>query len=429
MKKITILLMALTLASFLFASCQKAKEPAKEAQPQQNKEQQPSQQPKTKSEAISKQQLSPLERARGREVKDENGLIITWGSLKYLPTLDEVFSVLETIPAEIEFPKEVQQIELPDTAERRKLKKNIKDEIYDYLYAVESPNRKCIVEFYCGTLPRDKQECWLRGIDRSTQKVLWKYNEPGLIENPSPQLEFSMESDNFILSNITKKKPGPQNPGWAVKLFSCQNGFRQEIYATDEAVVTSPLGTITPDGKNILVSTHDGKIINYDLEGSVLWDKQVNPHHKDLHPIYISLDGLELATFYRSPVIRSLSERRRAGLPEELQLLQIKTGDIKLKKRFYADLGDKSMITNTMEIRGIIPDKEIIGLWLMDGIGFVLDKTNPFGNVAVLITKENVYAFRIHSLGFSFTNDGRYLSANHKMYDLQSFIDREKVEN
>lgn len=81
------------------------------------------------------------------------------------------------------------------------------------------------------------------------------------------------------------------------------------------------------------------------------------------------------------------------------------------------------MFPNTIEIRGIIRDG-IVGMWILDGIGYVLRKTNLYGNVIVLFTKKDVFAFRIESLGFNFSEDGKYISANRKYYDLQSVINK-----
>ncbi len=373
--------------------------------------------PVTKIEEAKKEQLSPLERAKGKEIIQDGQPIITWGSLKDLPTLDEVFPVADKPLQVVGQPKPVEQIQLPETEERKKLRKNIKDEFYDKLYAIKSPNGKCIIEFYGGTLPNGEREEWLRSIDPETKEVLWKYDEPGL-SGLDASIDFPQESDYFIMTNLSYPKGG-----YGVKLFSCQKGYVKDIYFSPEKEPPSSMGRITPDGKNILISTSNGKVIDFDINGKILWEKQISPFLGPLHPIYISQDSLYFVTFYGSPEIWGLKELRRAGIPEELRLVEIRTGNTEFKKRFHGNLGDMSMVTNTMEIMGITTDR-IVGLWIMDGIGFALDKTNPYGNTMLLFTKKDVFAFRIQTLGFAFSKDGKYLSANDKYYDLQSILSK-----
>jgi hypothetical protein len=426
--KITTILLTLFLLCFLINACQKAKEPEQKKEGEVQKEEAKQQEPVTKevpktaeltlkTEVAKKEQLSPLERAKGREIIQDGQPIITWGSLKDLPTLDEVFPVVDRPPKEFAPLKGIKEIQLSETEERRKLRKNLKEEMFDKLTAVKSPDGNCIIEFYGGSLGNGKREDWLRSIDPETKKGLWKYDEPGLFA-PEVRLDFPRNSEYFILTNLiyVSGKTG-------VKLFSCKKGYLKEIYVTEEDPAPIPIATITPNGKYILVITTTGKSKAFDLEGNMLWEKLISPYHGPLHPIYISQDSSCFVTFYDSPEIRILEEQRRAGAPEELRIVEIETGDTKYKKRFHANLGDVSMVTNTMEIRGITKD-HIVGIWLMDGIGFVLDKTNPYGNTMVLFTKKDVFAFRIQSLGFTFSEDGRYVSANGKYYDMQPILSK-----
>lgn len=376
-----------------------------------------------KAEDISK--LPPLERAKGKEVKGYDGLpIITWGSLKDLPTLDETLPTVDKLPSGIESPKPlVEPITLPETEERKRLRKNVKDEFIDKLQAIKSKTG-CVLEIYGGTLPNKKREDWLRSIDPQTNKVLWKQDEPGLVA-PDAAVDFPEETDFFLLTNIAHNESvAPSVVGtvgmnhWIVKLFSCKTGFIKDIYMSEfEGPAPHSMGNITSDGKNAIIHTKEGKIIKFRLpDGEIAWDKQIDPYKKGLHPPSI-YDDKYIATHYSSSLLEYVDEQRRAGLPSELILLDIKTGETLWKKRWRADLGDKSMITNTMEIHGITKDG-IVGVWLLDGIGFVIKKTNPYGNAAVLFVKDNVLAFRIDSLGFRFSEDGRYLSANGKFYDI-----------
>ncbi len=426
--KVIAILCSILLICFSFSGCQKTKEPEqkKEVKVQKEEAKQPeavtketpkAAEPVTKIEEGKKEQLSPLERAKGREIIQDGQPIVTWGSTKDLPTLDEVFPVVDKPHKGFEPPKGVEEIQLPETEERRKLRKNVKEEMFDKLTAVKSPNGKCIIEFYGGSLAKGKREDWLRSIDPETKEVLWKYDEPGLFA-PEVRIGFPQNSEYFILSNLiyASGKTG-------VKLFSCKKGYLREIYVTEEDPPPIPIATITPDGKYVLVISSKGKSKAFDVEGSILWEKQVSPHHGSLLPLYISADSLYFATAYRSPEIRPQQEEILAGVPQELKLIQLKTGETKMVRRYHATLGDNVMFPNTIEIRGIIRDG-IVGMWILDGIGYVLRKTNLYGNVIVLFTKKDVFAFRIESLGFNFSEDGKYISANRKYYDLQSVINK-----
>ncbi|OGW56320.1 MAG: hypothetical protein A2Y81_04795 [Nitrospirae bacterium RBG_13_43_8] len=424
-RKITAAFFSIIFICFLCGGCQKAKEPEqkKEVQVQKEEVKQPeavpkevskSTEPTKKVEEVKKEQLSPLERAKGREIIQDGQPIITWGSLKELPTLDEVFPVVEKPSERVELPKGVEQVKLPETEERKSLRKNIKHEFYDKLYAVKSPNGKCLIEFYGGTLPNEKREDWLRSIDPETKQILWKYDEPGLFV-PDALVHFSQQSDYFILTNLLYTATNKNK----VKLFSCKEGYLRDIYTLDTKYIPAyPMGNITPDGKMILIITTDGKVRNFGINGNMLWEKQISPYNGSLLPLHISYDGLYFATAYRSPEIQSQDDRILAGIPQELRLIQLKTGETKMARRYHATLGDKSMFPNTIEIRGIIKDR-IVGMWVLDGRGYVLRKTNPYGNTMILFTTGPVFAFRIQSLGFTFTKDGQCISANKKYYDLQ----------
>lgn len=329
------------------------------------------QNPYSPQELKERERLSPLERAKGKEITDQWGPIITWGSTKELPTLDEVFPVVDKLPEGVEFPKAwVEPISLPETEERKRLKEKIVDEDVDHLDAIKTRDGKCIIEFYgAGPLgSKDKRrEDWLRSIDPETKEVIWKYEDPAL-SDLAVLADFARDTDYFILTNL----PYHESKGGVklgVKLFSCKKGYLRDIYY-EEGYTLSPQGRITPDGKNILISTKKGKVLNFDINGKLIWEKEVNPYHGPLLPLYISNDGLYFSTLYRAPEMHSL-EDKRMGVPRELQLIVVNLGETILKRRFYANLGDNSMDTNVIEILGIIK-KDIVGVWVMDGSGFFI---------------------------------------------------------
>lgn len=291
MRRMPAASLALTFMCFLLMSCQRAKEPEDNKNVQIQKEEITHQGVADKdtqkgAEGINEAKVTeqeprpPLDRAKGKEVILQDGKpMITWGGLKDLPALDEILPALEKIPDGVEFPdltppedeKYEKIIQLPETEERKKLKKKVWDEYNDGLWTAQSRDGKCVIELYSSTPPKGKKENWLRGIDPETHEVLWKYDEPGsfiMMEE-----EFAKKSDFFILMGLFYTRES------RVKLFSCRQGFLKEIYSAKGDFPPHRMAKIAPDEKSILVRNNMGKILDIDLSGRILWEKQVDPYY------------------------------------------------------------------------------------------------------------------------------------------------------
>ncbi len=425
--KITGILCSILLICFLFSGCQKTKEPEpkKEVKAQKEEAKQPEvvtketpkvSEPVTKAEEAKKEQLSPLERAKGKEIIQDGQPIITWGSLKDLPTLDEVFPVVDKPPQVIEQPKSVEKIQLPETEERKKLRKNIRDETYDKLDAIKSPNGKCIIEFYGGTLPGGKREDWLRSIDPETKEVLWKYDEPGLA-TPEPMVEFSQDSDYFILTNLFHD---PTHK-WGIKLFSYKKGYLKDVYLTEDNLLPpNPMGRITSDGKNILVATKKGELIYFDIKGELKWRVKIGSQPSDILNAYdISPDGKYIFVYM------GVARGKDIYCCADYILFETATGSLVWQFYVTKRLGDAKSLVGYYG-SSITQEGKLTGIWMLNGPDYVLDKTDPYANVLLLVTKnDEKFAFRLQSLGFTFSDGGRYIFANSKYYDLQPILSKE----
>lgn len=365
--------------------------------------------------------------------------MITWGGLKDLPDLDEILPALEKIPDGIEFPdltppedeKYEKIIQLLETAERKKLRKKVWDEFNDGLWKAQSRDGRCVIELYSSTPPKGKGENWLRGIDPTTFEVLWKYDEPGSFM--MMDTEFAKKSDFFVLMGLLYSRET------RVKLFSCRQGFLREIYSAKGDFPPHRMAKIAPDEKSILVRNNTGNILNIDLSGKTLWEKQVSPYYSPLAPLYISYDGLYLATTYyalkSTPfeewdklkssgedinlIIRKEHEDyRSAGSPHEIQLIELKTGDTRLKKRYSSVFGDRSTkVLMSNQIFRIFKD-DTVCVSAYNHQEF-LDKIKSSGSVIALFSKQESFAFHVEPAAINFSKDERYLYANKKYYDLQ----------
>ncbi len=432
MKKIIFVSIALSVICFLSFACKKTKEGGTPVQPQNSATQQSEQQ----AGAKAKQQLSALERARGKEVVSEEGLpVVTWGSLKDLPTLDDVFPVVDKLPDGVEFPKEEKkpEVKLPETEERKQIKKWLERDAfgdeghYNHLYAIQSLNGKCVVEFGGYFDDKKQRHDWIRSIDPGTSEVHWKYDEPGLT-NPAAEIHFANESDVFILSRLAvdhsyyfEKKilKFPSKVG--VKLFSCQSGFIREYMKSKSETSSETWGKMFKDGQRILVKSQRTLAVFEAGNGDKVWSNE-NLFPNLLDNLY---DAIITNDEYRIFALKYIAERKTEPPIRkkymELYLFDANDGGIKTNIMVPLNFGDPSTVGLIVEKIAMNDDGSVIYLWALNGIEFVHDKTNPYANVLLIVKNNELYAFRLKSLGFSLSKNARYLSANGKNYNLIAF--------
>ncbi len=364
----------------------------------------------------------------------EEGLpVVTWGSLKDLPSLDEVFSVVDKLPEGVEFPREEKkpEVKLPETDERKQIKKWLERDAEgdegrrNHLYALKSPNGNCIVEFGGYFDAKRKREDWLRSIDPKTNEILWKYDEPGLT-NPGVEVVFALEADIFLLSDVRtahsyyfEKKLVAYPPRRGVKVFSCRSGLLFEYMKSEEEVGSMVAGILSDKGKDMIIATTKGTIESFDTGGHLEWQKKNEYSGYVVQTINSSPDGTYLFVDYHDP-----QHAKKNMCCDIYRLLELKTGKEVWSNKVNTNLGDKNALYLTNTRFDVSKDGLLTGIWLMDykyaSWQVKGDVKNPYDNILLLVTHAGAaYAFRIESFGFAFSSDGKYLAADGKYYSLQ----------
>jgi hypothetical protein len=362
----------------------------------------------------SEKALSPLDNARGKEIVWEDGKpLFVWDSVKDLPTLDETFPSRKERPEDFKFTTHaVQEIVLPETEERKRLIKGILDENEDQLTAIISSNRQCIVEIYKGTPPPDNvEQKWLRGIDPETKEVLWKHDEPALY--PSSFIQFAWNANSFILTDIYDEEKRQQ----IIKLFSCRDGYiRDAVRIPIDKWQAQVPPLLFPDGK---------KLLNLERHAEVIYDSNAIELKRWNFGEYRPL-GHRLTEDSANAFIYLIEGfKDKPNRTSQFVLLDLKSHTLMWKTRLLDKLGDDLFLPTNYSIH-LAEGGAVSGVWFMDPryIDYGKGENNPkspdsYNNIALLFNRDGIpHAFRLQSIDLTMSDDGKYLVANGKFYDI-----------
>ena len=431
----TMLFVCIVALCFLTVSCQKPEEPKKEDIKKETSDAKPMATSTAKSDSKAAP-ISPLERARGKVVKGEDGEpVLKWPDLKKQPYLDEVFPVVDKLPEGVEFLDRKEGIaKLPDTEERKKIREWISKEPYtdeageNKLFALKNTKGSCIVEIGGYFNDKKEREDWVRSIDPESGKVLWKYDEPGLTSLDA-EVMLAKEADVFILNGLkyyNESKTSTPDSQIGIKVFSCKKGFLWEYMKSTKEAGYGIASIISADGKKVIAGIKTGQEIeSFNINGNSTWKFEGKDSRYELQAIYMSQDGKYIFADFGDP------KHRRKGMCCFLyRLFEMDTGQEMWAKRGYTTLGDKNALVLSNSSYSASKEGLMTGVWLMDYRYFSFwekdkdHRRNPHNNMLVLITKKgDAFAFRIETFGFAFSEDGRYLAADGRYYDLNQLLE------
>ncbi|MCK5236146.1 MAG: hypothetical protein KAR06_04090 [Deltaproteobacteria bacterium] len=382
-----------------------------------------------------------VERAKGIALEGPKGVpFYTWGDVSSLPTIDEVFTEVKDVSEVVKIKEnkknktDVKTVKLPETEERKKLKDDLWSDDAEtrlteegdgnYLYAIQSPNRGCVLELYNkmkSTEDSFTNETWVSGIDPETYEVLWKYEEPGFYEHGN--VVFAMDANVFLLTNLEyweKDSDGLRHKLYKVKLFDCASGFVKEVFVMDTVISNeiplhppSPMAKISSDGSLIMAASATELVVYDSLKGKVL-SRVGTEDDMTMRRFHMSGDLKYAFAYWRNPY-----QNFNGKCCNKFQLIDLESGKVLWSKIIFSDLGDRS--ANPLYRKSnLTVGADVTVLWF-SGPGI-----QPSDSIVMLINRKGEHLMFLNRGPSEILEDGesnKYFFDSGKLYDLKWFVE------